>query len=60
MHSNSSRSEQYCIIEYYADTLQGLTHSLGEQKAEPSAYMQVKILNSFMKDEMKPLQRKIL
>lgn len=42
----------------YADTLQG-SPTL-EQKAEPSAYVQVKILNSFMKDEMKPLKRKIL
>lgn len=47
------------LLEYSADILQGLIHSL-EQKAEPSAYMQVKILNSFTKDEMKPLQRKSL
>lgn len=46
-----------CVFEY-ADTLQG-SPTL-EQKAEPSAYVQVKILNSFMKDEMKPLKRKIL
>lgn len=58
--SLQNQGEKCLYLNMPINSLQGLTHSLGEQKAEPSVYMQVKILKSFTKDEMKPLQRKIL
>lgn len=54
------QGEKCIYLNMPINSLQSLTHSLGEQKAEPSIYTKAKILKSFTKDEMKPLQRKIL